>query len=84
MERVDQPCPPRPISATIQIVTTNGRIIATTHTDAHGRYAVRLPRGEYVLHVASTSALPRCPDTHLDVGTTPPSRANINCDTGIR
>lgn len=72
------------MSATIQVLNTNGRIIATTRTDSHGWYALRLPQGEFVLHVASTNPLPRCPDTHVTVGARRPSRIDINCDTGIR
>jgi hypothetical protein len=84
VERIDHPCPPRPIRPTIQVLNADGRIAATTRTDAHGWYTVRLAPGEYVLHVATTSILPRCPDTPVSVGTPPPSRADIHCDTGIR
>jgi hypothetical protein len=72
------------VSATIQVLDANERAITTTQTDALGRYALRLPPGEYVFHVASTNTLPRCLDTHVTVGAPPPSRTDINCDTGIR
>jgi hypothetical protein len=84
VERVNHPCPPRPVSATIQVLDPNERIITTTQSDSHGWYAIRLPRGEYVLHVASTNTLPRCLDTHVTVGAPPPIRTDIGCDTGIR
>jgi hypothetical protein len=73
------------VSTTIQVLDPNERVITMTQSDTHGSYAIRLPRGEYVLHVATTTnTLPRCPDTHVTVGAPPPSRTDIGCDTGIR
>ena len=72
------------MTAKIQVLDASRRIIATTRTDPHGWYAIHLPRGKYVLRVASTNTLPRCPDTHVTLGAPPPRRTDITCDTGIR
>jgi hypothetical protein len=73
------------VSTTIEVLDPNERVITVARSDTHGSYAMRLPRGEYVFHVATTTnTLPRCPDTHVAVGAPPPSRTDIECDTGIR
>jgi hypothetical protein len=84
VERAGHPCPPRPVRATIDALTTHGRVVTTVRTDAHGRYAVRLAPGNYLLRVTSPSAFPRCPDVRIKVKARWRTRANSRCDTGIR
>jgi hypothetical protein len=83
VERADEPCPPRPVSAEIDARTPAGNRVAATHTDADGRYEVRLPRGSFVLSVV-TNGLPRCPATQVTVTSAGDVTADITCDTGIR
>lgn len=84
VERPDRPCPPRPVSETITVRTASGATVASTHSDAHGRYAIDLTPGTYTLVVATGSILPRCPDTRVTVNPGSATRADISCDTGIR
>ncbi len=84
VERPDQPCPPRPVSGTITARMTVGTTVATTHSDANGRYALDLSPGTYTLVVDTGSMFPRCPDTPVTVKPGSAIRADISCDTGIR
>jgi hypothetical protein len=61
-----------------------GAIAARTQTDATGWYTVSIPPGDYVVHVASTTPLPRCPDEHVVVAAANSTRVDLSCDTGIR
>lgn len=52
VERIGQSCPPAPVpNREIQILDTNGAVVATTKTDASGHFSVSLAPGAYVLHV---------------------------------
>jgi hypothetical protein len=84
VERAGHPCPPGPVRATIEPLTTRGRVVATLHTDAHGSFAARLAPGSYLFRVTSPGAFPRCPDVRAKVSARRRTRADIRCDTGIR
>jgi hypothetical protein len=83
VERAGEPCPPRPVSAEIDARTPAGHQVAVTHTDADGRYELRVPSGSFVLSVV-TNGLPRCPATRVTVMSAGDVTADIACDTGIR
>ncbi len=83
VERIDQLCPPRPVSAKIDARTRAGKAVAATHTDPDGRYTLVLPAGTFILTVRTTG-LPRCPPTPVTVHSGPGVSADIRCDTGIR
>ena len=84
VERIGQPCPPRPVVAEIDIRTTDGSTAAFTHTDSAGRYAVSVRPGHYALIVITGATFPRCPSREVTVSSGSPLRADITCDTGIR
>ena len=84
VERPDMPCPPRPVSARVDAQDGSGRTVASTHTDAAGRYSLGLAPGSYTLVVVTGTAFPRCPPTAVTVRSGAPTRADIGCDTGIR
>ena len=84
VERVGQPCPPRPVSARVQARDAAGSTAASTTTDTQGHYALRLLPGTYTLTVVTSAGWPRCPNTPVTVSAGAPSRADISCDTGIR
>lgn len=84
VERPDQPCPPRPVSARVDAQDGSGRTVASTHTDQAGRYSLGLAPGSYTLVAVTGSAFPRCPPTAVTVRSGAPTRADIGCDTGIR
>jgi hypothetical protein len=84
VERPDQPCPPRPVSAEIDARDASGSTVASTTSDSSGRYGLRLTPGAYTLVVVIPSGFPRCPETPVTVPSGAPTRADISCDTGIR
>ena len=59
VERVDHPCPPRPVSAEVD-ARQGGRTVASTTSNAQGDYSIRLAPGGYTLVVVTNSAFPRC------------------------
>jgi len=84
VERVGQPCPPRPVVAEIDVRNADGSTVASTHTDGAGRYAVSVKPGRYALAVITGTTFPRCPGTTVTVTPGSPLRTDISCDTGIR
>jgi hypothetical protein len=83
VERINQPCPPRPVSAEIDARTQAGKKFTATHTDPDGHYTLMLPLGTFILTV-QTPGLPRCPPTPVTVRSALRITADIHCDTGIR
>ena len=84
VERVDHPCPPEPVSATVQARATHGLVVASTHTDANGGYRLKLRPGAYTAVAVTSKPLPRCSPTNVTVTANHTTRAAISCDTGIR
>ena len=84
VERPGQPCPPRPLVVTLQARDPSGRQVGAATSDAAGRYLIALPPGRYTLTAAGSSPLPRCPPTMVTIDADTATRADINCDTGIR
>ena len=84
VERVGHPCPPAPVAATVQAKTSRGRVAASTHTDANGRYSLHLPSGSYTLVAVTSKPLPRCSPVKVSVKANRSTRAAISCDSGIR
>src|SRR4051794_28108520 len=84
VERPDHPCPPAPVSATVQVKTSRGRVVASTNTDAEGRYRLRLRAGSYTLVAVTPKRLPRCSPVNVTLKPNQIAHAAISCDTGIR
>jgi hypothetical protein len=84
VERADQPCPPNPVSADVDARDGSGHTVASTQSDADGRYAMSLAPGQYTLVVVTGGSFPRCPDTPITVKPNQVTTADISCDTGIR
>lgn len=84
VERPDQPCPPRPVAATIDARDLGDATLSSTPSDSFGRYALALSPGSYVLVVVTPNGWPRCPETRVTVQAGAAVRADISCDTGIR
>ena len=83
VEVAARPCPPRPVSAEIDVRDGNGGTVAETESSSDGRYRVTVPPGSYTL-VVVTGTFPRCPDTPVSVQAGVSARVDIICDTGIR
>ena len=68
----------------MQAQDPSGRVVTAASSDGSGRYLLTLPPGSYTLIASTGTALPRCPPVPVTVGAGAPTRADINCDTGIR
>jgi hypothetical protein len=85
VERPDHPCPPAAVSATVEARNVGAsRVVASTRTDAHGRYQLRIRAGTYTVDAVTPNALPRCSRVNITVRANRTARATISCDTGIR
>ena len=84
VERLDHPCPPAPVVATVQAKSREGRVIRSTRTDATGGYSMRVPVGEYRMIAQATKPSARCEAMNAKVVADHTTRASISCDTGIR
>jgi hypothetical protein len=84
VERVDSPCPPRPLSAEVDARDPAGRLAVMSRSGSDGRYRLLLPPGQYTLTVASSGSFPRCPTPTATVVAGRLATFDISCDTGIR
>lgn len=84
VERVDQPCPPRPVVAEIDLRVARGKTVVSTRTDGAGRFSLAVGPGRYTLIVVTSSVLPRCPSPTVTVASGRALRVDVSCDTGIR
>jgi hypothetical protein len=84
VERIDQPCPPRPVETIVVARSVGGKISGSAQTDGNGRYEITLPPGSYTLSAETGSIFPQCPPVEVVVTANAATRADISCDTGIR
>jgi hypothetical protein len=84
VEVVGSPCPPRPVSVAVTVVTTTGSVVTTFTTAADGRFQVSLAPGTYLLstRVANGPQLLRPVTVTVKYGTY--TEVNLLLDTGIR
>jgi hypothetical protein len=62
----------------------NGKVVASTPTDAQGRYHLQLHAGSYTLVAVTPNVFPRCSPVSVSVSANGTTRVDISCDTGIR
>jgi hypothetical protein len=48
-QRIDSPCPSRPVVGAPVELATNGSVVASTTTDATGHFRLNVPAGVYVI-----------------------------------
>lgn len=84
VERVDSPCPPRPLSAEIDARDAPGHLAGSARSGSDGQYRLALPPGTYTLTVVSAGTFPRCPTPTATVIAGRVAMLDIGCDTGIR
>src|SRR5207244_103105 len=53
VERVDSPCPPRPLSAEVDAEDASGNLAGSTSSGSDGQYQLALTHGTYTLAVTS-------------------------------
>jgi hypothetical protein len=86
VERINSPCPPHPIAATIVVRSGSGAEVARIHSGADGRFKVDVAPGTYTvvgLNVGSTM-LPRPIPTSVTVTQGSYTALNVEYDSGIR
>jgi hypothetical protein len=92
VERVDSPCPERPVALTLGFYTpthsTPAVPVATATSDASGRFRVALPPGTYVVQRAcgpqACTQFPFVKPLTVEVQPGRYTSLTINADTGIR
>jgi hypothetical protein len=55
---VENPCPDRPYPASLTILHPNGQEVMRFETDAEGKFEVKLPPGDYILHPENPAGRP--------------------------
>jgi len=86
VERINSPCPPHPIAATIVVRDGNGAEVTRFRSGADGRFKVDLAPGTYTLVglTVGSSFLPRPIPTSVTVTQGTYASANVEYDSGIR
>lgn len=79
--RVDSPCPDRPISITVEVLSGTA-IAATFTTDAAGTFSVSMAPGTYTLR--SKNGLPTLTSSAVAVVAGEYTNVELHADTGIR
>jgi Carboxypeptidase regulatory-like domain len=84
VERVDSPCPDRPIAATVVVSDRSGHRVASVRSGSDGSFSVPLPAGSYVLTVTGTGAMRFAKPVEVSVRDGTWTRAVVQVDSGIR
>lgn len=86
VERVDQPCPDRPLAATLVIEAASGREVARATASVDGFYAVGLVAGHYTIVPLTPGGgiLPRGTPLAIDIAGGDWTLADVSYDSGIR
>jgi len=86
VERINSPCPPHPIAATIVVRDGNGAEVTRFRSGADGRFKVDLAPGTYTLVglTVGSSFLPRPIPTSVTVTQGTYASVNVEYDSGIR
>lgn len=80
------PCPDQPYQAELSVLTLGGRRVLSFETDEMGRFEVKLPPGDYILHPESPEGqfLPYASDVPFTVHPEEYTIVNVYFDSGIR
>ncbi|TMD17742.1 MAG: carboxypeptidase regulatory-like domain-containing protein [Chloroflexi bacterium] len=86
VERINSPCPPRPLAATVVVRDGSGAEVTRFHSGADGRFKVDLAPGSYTIVGLNfgTSLLPRPIPKSVTVTQGTYTSINVEYDSGIR
>ncbi|HEY0491941.1 MAG TPA: hypothetical protein VGD57_00545 [Candidatus Dormibacteraeota bacterium] len=86
VERVNSPCAPRPLAATVIISDGSGRIVTRIHSGSDGHFRVDLAPGTYSFtgDRANGAALPRPIPATVNVVAGSYTTVTVQYDSGIR
>jgi hypothetical protein len=77
-------CQDQPYQATIEVLSSDNKIITQFQTDANGYFKLILSPGTYILHPISGKPLPHAPDQTVVVTANHFTQVTIQYDTGLR
>ena len=86
VERIDSPCPPRPLATTVVVRNSQGNEVKRFHSAADGHFKVELAPGTYTLVglPVGASFLPRPIPTTATVAEGTYTTVTVEYDSGIR
>ena len=84
--RVENPCPDAPYQASLTILRLDGQEVTRFDTDAEGKFEVKLPPGDYILHPENPAGRPIQFAADVPFTVLPNEFTNIivSFDSGIR
>jgi hypothetical protein len=84
--RIDNPCPDEPYQAKLTVLSLDGQVVTRSSSDAEGKFEIKLPAGDYILHSESPEgqALPYADDVEFTVDPNQFTEVIVNFDSGIR
>jgi hypothetical protein len=84
VEREGSPCPPRPVSGGSVVALSAGRVIASTHTSASGRFRLRLQPGRYLIRATNVGGLATTAEQAVVAESGITAQLTLTVDSGIR
>jgi len=80
-QRLDAPCPDKPVPGAQVQLAAGGRTAATTTTDAQGRFRVVVPAGDYRITAHNVGYASQA---SKDISVTGPLDLTLTVDSGLR
>ena len=84
VETLDSPCPPAPVVGATVKVLQEGEVVASTTTDADGRFELAAPEGSVEVRAESAEGLPSQDVETFTLTAGDDVEATFTLDTGIR
>lgn len=84
VETLDDPCPPEPAVGALVQVLQEGEVVASTTTDAAGRFDLAAPEGTVEVRAESSEGLPSQDVATFTLSAGDDVEAEFLLDTGIR
>ena len=88
VQNADKTCAPIPVRGRlVQVLDTQGRVVASAKTDDQGHFSLSLAPGSYVVHVAIVQGQPGMRQTtpgNVTISAGQSASLSIELDTGIR
>lgn len=83
VERVDQECPPRPVSGAEVVALDGDAVRGSTLTDSNGAFHLTLPDGRYLIRATNIGGYASTATEHVIISDSP-VQITLILDSGIR
>jgi len=83
VERVGQPCPPRPVPDAVVVAVVGDQQRGETTSDERGRFRLMLPAGRYTIRATNPGGYASTASAEVTVSTAP-VQVTLTVDSGIR